>query len=819
VAPQTPEVLADPLDDPLGVVVGLVADLEPALGRARIIEVVADVAGGRAKRRRLALAMLARPGILTDGRSPAPEVIGKLLTALREAGAANVSAPVCTECGKPMRAFQRRGQDWYCGVHGPATAACAVCGNLRPIAQRDRKHQPRCWQHPLSDEHDPTQVLIDLLTGIDPALDVQLVTAAIGAAAPQPGQRRRLAWALHDHPELLTGAGARAPVPAVLRLIDALAEHGSGRVVRPPCPHCGRVIALVKPRDGVRLCRNCVARSRAETCSRCGVHREPATRDEQGLALCPKCLITDPVNQEICLVCRRRRPVSVRTPAGPLCGSCRPIATLTCSICGRSAPGSISKLTGQACCHACLQWRARCSGCGNLRLVRSGTRTQPLCGSCTRPDAHWHACPGCGEHTQHRSRRCARCTLHRRLGELLGDDAGQIHPQLQLLHDNLAAHDRPETVLAWLNKHTASAIVRELATKQRALTHTGLDELPDAKPVRHLRSMLVATGALPQRDEHLIRLEHWITATLADHADHADPEQRALLHRYALWHALHRLRRRNNGQHATDGQRVAVQRNIRAAITLLDWLASRGLDLASAGQGDLEHWLTSTHATARVDAGNFVRWARRNKLTSLDFAATKWDGPRRVIDSEARWAHAHRLLNDDTLKAEDRVAGLLVLLYAQSTTAISRLTLDHVLAGEHQVRLRLGHEPIVLPEALDALVRELVASRHGHATLGDQGTSPWLFPGGQPGRPISAHRLGERLHQLGLRPGQARSTALFGLAAELPAALLARLLGINISVAVTWQRASAGDWTNYAADYSRRGNQNNVAEPAHDDQS
>lgn len=70
-----------------------------------------------------------------------------------------------------------------------------------------------------------------------------------------------------------------------------------------------------------------------------------------------------------------------------------------------------------------------------------------------------------------------------------------------------------------------------------------------------------------------------------------------------------------------------------------------------------------------------------------------------------------------------------------------------------------------------AFVRELVASRHGHAALGEQGNSPWLFPGGRPGQPISAERLSERLRQLGLRPSQARSTALFALAAELPAAL------------------------------------------------
>ena len=62
----------------------------------------------------------------------------------------------------------------------------------------------------------------------------------------------------------------------------------------------------------------------------------------------------------------------------------------------------------------------------------------------------------------------------------------------------------------------------------------------------------------------------------------------------------------------------------------------------------------------------------------------------------------------------------------------------------------------------------------------------------------------ERLRQLGIQSGQSRSTALFQLATDLPAAILARMLGIHISVAVAWQRASSGDWTNYAAEVSRR---------------
>jgi hypothetical protein len=76
--------------------------------------------------------------------------------------------------------------------------------------------------------------------------------------------------------------------------------------------------------------------------------REAAIRDQDGRPLCPHCLVTDPANQETCAGCDRRRPVSVRTPAGPLCPSCRPLKTATCGICGRQAPcvTSLARLLG-----------------------------------------------------------------------------------------------------------------------------------------------------------------------------------------------------------------------------------------------------------------------------------------------------------------------------------------------------------------------------------------------------------------------------------------------------------------------------------------
>jgi hypothetical protein len=42
------------------------------------------------------------------------------------------------------------------------------------------------------------------------------------------------------------------------------------------------------------------------------------------------------------------------------------------------------------------------------------------------------------------------------------------------------------------------------------------------------------------------------------------------------------------------------------------------------------------------------------------------------------------------------------------------------------------------------------------------------------------------------------------LAGEVPAAILAKMLGIHIKAAIQWQQLSNGDWTTYAAEISQR---------------
>ncbi|WP_329214757.1 hypothetical protein OG257_36855 [Streptomyces sp. NBC_00683] len=207
----------------------------------------------------------------------------------------------------------------------------------------------------------------------------------------------------------------------------------------------------------------------------------------------------------------------------------------------------------------------------------------------------------------------------------------------------------------------------------------------------------------------------------------------------------------------------------------------------------------------RNGTGHFVRWSVQHRhACDLTYGTVRWTGPLSTIDSEKRWADARRLLNDSTLPTPDRVAGLLLILYAQKIATISQLTVDDITMDGATVAITFGTSPVVLPAPLASLVRDLVATRRGKAKIGIPEDVSWLFPGGHPGRPLTDSQIGKRLHRIGVRPKQDRSTALFALSTEVPAAILARMLGAHIKVAVQWQQASAGDWATYAADVSHR---------------
>ena len=90
-------------------------------------------------------------------------------------------------------------------------------------------------------------------------------------------------------------------------------------------------------------------------------------------------------------------------------------------------------------------------------------------------------------------------------------------------------------------------------------------------------------------------------------------------------------------------------------------------------------------------------------------------------------------LTDDTIQARDRIAGLLVLLYAQPVSRISRLPRDAVAIRSSGCHMRLAGEAVPLPEPLSPLIMSYLDHQPNEAR-----PSPWLFP--RPGTRPTHHR-------------------------------------------------------------------------------
>jgi hypothetical protein len=824
------------LTAPGTVIAGIVHGAEPSLDPGEIVAAVARAAPSRAQQRRLAAALGEDPGLLTCGRPEGPPQVELLIRDLRKAGSRKLVLPRCAHCGEPRRLVQCDGRLRICSAcdrrrRGRAEP-CSVCGSARQVAARDQHGRPRCTRCRPYDSPDPVAAIAAHVSRRAPGPGRAGLEDVITTAIPSPFQRHQVLWELDKRPALLAGEGAHGS-PRVNALIQALADAGVRGIVAPDCPSCGRAVPLRYRLGEVRCCRRCYDRDRIGTCSRCGQASDIASRTPAGDPVCSGCFRRDPANHERCSNCGRTALTVRRDDGTAWCRRCYRVPVATCSLCGRDKPCYLvaagtprcehcsrrmrhapcgrcgnsravwtRTADGQPLCGSCSRQRVPCGTCGKTRTVAARLPAGPLCSTCYRKDpASFRPCTACGTtgHLYHHG-LCIRCACREHLLSLLSHDQGGMHPHAEAIYHVLAASD-PAPLMQWLTTSSAAGVLADISRARRPPGHADLDRFPPGKTTRHLRKIIVAGGILPARDERLAELERWVTQKAGQIAD---PAGRRAVRGFATWHHLRRLRGESARHHITAEQADYVHNEVRAAVTLITWLRDHGTSLASCTQRDIDDWLATGPGTC-YHARSFVTWASsRSHAGDVEVPRPARNETLAQLEEDRRWELVRSLLHDDAHAIEDRVAGLLVLLYGQPLARIARLIRDQVTDSPDSVTLLLGTMPAEIPSPLDGLVRQLLSRRHGRAAVGRTSDHPWLFPGGAPAHPISTAQLKTRLAAVGIHGRSGRNTALMDLAVKLPPVALARLIGIHINTAGTWAERAGGSHAAYAAQVSRR---------------
>jgi hypothetical protein len=412
-----------------------------------------------------------------------------------------------------------------------------------------------------------------------------------------------------------------------------------------------------------------------------------------------------------------------------------------------------------------------------------------------------HACTDCGlQDKLYEKDRCARCSLRRRAAELLSNGTGHIPTELTAVFEAIRAARTPRTALNWLRKGAAATVLADVASGQLPLTHEAFDAHPHPRAADYLRQMLIAGGALAHRDEELARAEHWLNTLLAaiEVAEH-----RRLIQAFATWRVMRRLRRSAEASSTPRTYTAHARLKIKTAAGFLAWLTARDTPLVHCHQADVDDWLTTGPSACHVR--DFLAWAAgRGHCPEFTIPSpARHTGT--AIDPDHRWALVSRLLHDNGLNTVDRVAGCLVLLFGQQQSRIAAMTTDQIIHRDNddEVHVRFGRHEVPVPPPLGVLLLQLIHHGKSHIGVGSPPDSRWLFPGGLPGRPITASRLADRLRTLGIRSQAGRRAALLDLAIQLPAAVLADLLNLHPTTAVKWTHQAGGDWTRYAAEITR----------------
>ena len=408
-------------------------------------------------------------------------------------------------------------------------------------------------------------------------------------------------------------------------------------------------------------------------------------------------------------------------------------------------------------------------------------------------------CDECGSEAHpYGVKRCARCVLRERLTALMTDPStGRIHEQLTPVFDTIIGGPRPQTALYWLRRRQriGPGLLAQMARGEIEISHQTFNDLPIDRTHNYVRDLLVAVGVLEPYEPFIERMIPWLSTL----GGHLNAHHGHIIDQFAHWKVLRHMRRQADKGRLTNGVFQSSRSRLRRVVALLVWLEARGRSIETATQSDLEEYLVTQPKSAIGELGQFLIWTRQTGLNSaLTSTYQSSSEPQVTMSDDDRWAHVNTLLHDETIRLHTRIAGLLMLLFAQPITRICAMRTDQVdTSSPDNVLVTFEATPIEMPEALAELIRTHL-SRRGQASYVSHDNG-WLFPGGIPGRPLVTKTIRGQLVDRGIRPHSARHAALFALSGQVPHMILAQSLGISQTAATRWAALASRDWGQYVS--------------------
>jgi hypothetical protein len=264
-----------------------------------------------------------------------------------------------------------------------------------------------------------------------------------------------------------------------------------------------------------------------------------------------------------------------------------------------------------------------------------------------------------------------------------------------------------------------------------------------------------------------------------------------VIDRYIRWKHLRRMRELSP---ITNGTFLRAKQSTTVAIEFCNWLTKREETLPETTQAHLDTWIAEGPST-RLVVDRFLSWTARSRLTDPELIVPRHRrGTAPRLPAQAQTQALDTVISSDALPPRNRLAAVLVLVFAQQIERIVTLNWEDISTAD-QVVVNLAGLPIVFESPLDQIVRDL-ASSPGHDQTAAHPNTRWVFRSQRPGAHISAMHLRQQLMPL-FSALAARLGTIAELSRETPVAILAEALGYNVATLERHAAAANADYGRY----------------------
>jgi len=465
-----------------------------------------------------------------------------------------------------------------------------------------------------------------------------------------------------------------------------------------------------------------------------------------------------------------------------------------CDSCGRDVEARYEILE-QRICNACYSRLRRnaapCPACAQMKVLAFRSNDgQIVCTTCAGVPSRF-GCARCGSEEHLTGSHCGRCRLEDRLGDVLSDQNGRVHPELAPLREHLLSARDPRSAVRWLRREPIDRTLRAMAQGEKPISHDTLNELPQSTRVRYFRRMLIAAGSLPEIDVRLNDLELRSTAFI----DTLPAEHAVIVTRFFNWETLRKLRRRPLDRPITVGVANVHGTEVRKIAAFLAWLDVNDLTLPTLEQVAVDRYLA--HHDPSLSIGRFLTWAARHRITRhIDVPRSQSTASTATIAEDTVWEKVDVLLQDESTPMSSRIIGLFLLVFAQPIKDSVRLRREDVQLTGENVKMQFGSTPVVLPPPIANLLTEYLNETRDRRPY--VGTRPgWLFEGVMPQQHLSEASVRINLTKHGLHARDIKRARLDHLVQVLPASVVADITGITVNTAIRHSANTGASWGAY----------------------